>query len=46
MHQEDQLMNIKNRVGDKTDPWGTLLGIWKVEYVAPSTTTEIEQQER
>ena len=40
------LMNIKNRVGDKTDPWGTPLEIWKVEDVAPSTTTEIERQER
>ena len=24
-------MNIKNRVGDKTDPWGTPLEIWKVD---------------
>ena len=33
-------MNSKNRVHNNTDPWGTLLEIWKVDVV-PSTTTEI-----
>ena len=46
VEERRSLIKRRNRVGDRTEPWGTPLVTGKELDVAPSTTTEIVQLDR
>ena len=44
VEERRSLIKRRNRVGDRTEPWGTPLVTGKELDVAPSTTTEIVRE--